>query len=52
MFNDLRDFIKRVEELGEYQLVEGADAELEIGAITHLASLSPSPGCSCRFNSK
>ncbi|MFH1003111.1 MAG: UbiD family decarboxylase [Chloroflexota bacterium] len=44
MFRDLREFIDRVQELGEYQLVEDADAHLEIGALTHLiAELPDSP---------
>ncbi len=43
MFSDLREFIKRVEELGECKAVEGADCDLEIGAITDLLSLNPDP---------
>ncbi len=41
MFHDLREFINKVEELGDYRLIEGADANLEIGAITHLLSEIP-----------
>ena len=41
MFNDLREFISKVEELGEYQLIEGADTEREIGALSLLISEKP-----------
>ena len=41
MFNDLRDYIGRVKELGEYRLIEGASAEEEIGGISFLMSASP-----------
>lgn len=34
MFNDLRDYIREVERLGEYKVIEGADWDLEIGALT------------------
>ena len=33
---DLRDFINQLRELGELELIEGADWNLEIGAITEL----------------
>ncbi|MFC1815856.1 UbiD family decarboxylase [Thermodesulfobacteriota bacterium] len=33
MFNDLREFVDRAKEIGECQVVEGADWDLEIGAI-------------------
>ena len=33
VFNDLREFIREAEALGEYRLIEGADCDLEIGAI-------------------
>ncbi len=36
MFNDLREFLKKAEELGQVNKVEGADWNLEIGAITEL----------------
>ncbi|MEK7341808.1 MAG: UbiD family decarboxylase domain-containing protein, partial [Candidatus Binatota bacterium] len=36
-YTDLRDFIKQVDELGEMRLVNGADWNVEIGAITDLA---------------
>ncbi len=35
---DLREFIKRLEEIGELRLIEGADWDLEIGAVTYLAA--------------
>jgi 4-hydroxy-3-polyprenylbenzoate decarboxylase len=38
LFNDLREFIAEVERQGEYQLVKGADWDLEIGAISELVS--------------
>jgi UbiD family decarboxylase len=37
MFNDLRSYIDKVQELGECRTIEGADPDLEIGAITDLA---------------
>lgn len=44
MFNDLREFIKRAEELGEYRLIEGADWDREIGALSELhLTISNSP---------
>ena len=43
MFNDLREYIKQVEELGEFRLVEGADWNLEIGAITQLVAVGANP---------
>jgi len=43
MFSDLREFIKVVEESGDCKVVEGADWDLEMGAITDLMSLSPNP---------
>ncbi len=42
-FRDLREFIERVSGLGELKQVDGADWNLEIGAITEL--LASSPGC-------
>ncbi|MBI4186472.1 MAG: UbiD family decarboxylase [Chloroflexi bacterium] len=41
MFDDIREFIKRVKELEGYKLVEGADWDLEIGAITHIMIETP-----------
>ena len=36
MYNDLREYIKQVEELGELKVIEGADWDLEVGTITEL----------------
>ena len=41
MFDDLRQFIARVSELGELKQVDGADWDLEIGAITEIEAESP-----------
>ncbi len=41
MFDDLRQFIARVNELGELKQVDGADWDLEIGAITEIEAESP-----------
>jgi UbiD family decarboxylase len=38
MYKDLREFIERVEELGALRRIAGADAHLEIGAITEVAA--------------
>lgn len=43
MFNDLREFIKQVEELGECRLIPGADWDLEIGHICELSMSVPNP---------
>ncbi len=44
MFNDLREFISKADELGECRVIEGADWDLEIGAIAALQSeISESP---------
>lgn len=36
MFNDLRDFIDQAAAMGDVKTVEGADCELEIGALTDI----------------
>jgi 4-hydroxy-3-polyprenylbenzoate decarboxylase len=41
MFQDLREFIKKADEVGECQVVEGADWELEIGAVGDLKATAP-----------
>ncbi len=41
MFNDLREFLKKAEELGQVNRVEGADWDLEIGHITELQQSIP-----------
>ena len=33
LFDDMRQFIKKAEEIGEYKKIEGADWEEEIGLI-------------------
>jgi len=43
MFNDIREFIAKVEESGEFQTVNGADWDLEIGTITEIEAASPKP---------
>ncbi|MFC1870061.1 UbiD family decarboxylase [Chloroflexota bacterium] len=43
MFNDLREFLDKVEELGDLKLVEGADAESDIGGLTELFLTDPNP---------
>ena len=42
-FNDLREYIKHVESLGELRILENADCELEIGALTELAAQAGGP---------
>ena len=41
-FGDLREFIERVDGIGELKYVDGADWDLELGAITEVAASSPS----------
>ena len=41
MFNDLREFLKRAEEMGQINRIEGADWNLEIGSITELQQSVP-----------
>lgn len=43
MFNDLRDYIKHALELGECKIIEDANWDLEIGAVTDIISKSESP---------
>ncbi len=43
MFNDLREYIKLVEELGELKIIEGADWDLEIGAVTEIMARPGTP---------
>lgn len=42
-FKDLREYIDRVGEFGELRLVEGANWDLEVGAIASMASLMDKP---------
>ena len=37
MFNDLREFIKAAEDLGQVKVIEGADWDLKMGEITKLS---------------
>ena len=39
-YQDLREWIARVDELGELLRVDGADRDLEIGAVTQLAQIA------------
>ncbi len=41
MFDDLREFIKAADELGECKVIKGADWNLEIGIITELSGGKP-----------
>ncbi len=43
MFNDLREFIARVDQVGELRQVDGADWDLEIGRISEIETESASP---------
>ena len=40
-FTDLRAYLARVQEIGELQVVRGADTKSEIGAITEITAWSP-----------
>lgn len=41
MFNDLREFIDKASQMGEVELIEGADWDLEIGVLSELKALAP-----------
>ncbi len=41
-FKDLREFIEKVDKLGQLKKFEGADLNLEIGALTEISAASPS----------
>lgn len=43
MFNDLRGYIEKVQEMGEYKLIEGANWEEEIGLLNASVSEMPNP---------
>ena len=43
-YNDLRDWIKKAEEIGELKYVDGASCELEIGTLTDLVCHSARRG--------
>lgn len=42
-YRDLREFLKRLEEIGQLRKVEGAEWNLEIGALSHLVSEKRGP---------
>ena len=42
-YKDLREYLKAVDQLGELRVVNGADWDLEIGAITEVASRATKP---------
>jgi 4-hydroxy-3-polyprenylbenzoate decarboxylase len=42
-YRDLRDYVNAVDELGELRVINGADWDLEIGAITEVVARSPRP---------
>ena len=41
-FRDLREFVEVIDRLGELKRVDGADWDLEVGAITEIIALKPS----------
>ncbi len=41
MYSDMREFIEAIDKLGECKVVEGADWDLELGAISNLVSQTP-----------
>jgi len=41
LFNDLREFVKEAENVGQVKVIEGADWDLEIGTITELSQSKP-----------
>ena len=43
MFDDLRQYLTQVEEMGECKIIEGADWNLEIGLISELQLSKPDP---------
>src|SRR5919198_2724426 len=43
MYKDLREYIEAVDRLGELRVVNGADWDLEVGAITEVASRTTQP---------
>ena len=42
-YKDLREYIQAVDRLGELRVVNGADWDLEIGAITEVAARAAKP---------
>ena len=51
IFTDLRQYVATLEKLGQLKVIEGASCELEIGAITEMATCSRIRRrcCSIRF---
>jgi len=43
VFNDLREFIEKAEQMGECKIIEGADWETDIGTISELEAEEPNP---------
>ena len=43
-YRDLREWLKRVDEMGELRQVNGADWNLEIGAISQLSEIKSEQG--------
>ena len=42
-YKDLREYLTAADKLGELRIVNGADWDLEIGAITEVAARAPQP---------
>ena len=51
-YKDLRGYLDAVDKLGELRKVDGADWDLEIGAITEVAARRPIPKWFCSITSK
>jgi hypothetical protein len=51
-YRDLRGYIDAADKLGELRRVEGADWDLELGAITEVAAEHRIPRSSCSTRSK
>ena len=43
VYKDLREYIAAVDRLGELRVVNGADWDLEVGAITEVAARATKP---------
>ncbi len=43
VYKDLREYIEAVDQLGELRVVNGADWDLEVGAITEVAARATKP---------
>jgi len=48
VYKDLREYIDAVDRLGELRRVDGADWDLEIGAITEVTARAAQPKVKCR----